>query len=109
MRLARRVRALTPRSTAARVGGVAVAMVLVAEVAVWLLRPGDEPADPLPIAEDDYFTASELDRARDYRDGQLWLMVAGIGVEGAVVLAVALGHPAPVRRRLERLAARPLA
>ncbi|MGH2954145.1 MAG: M48 family metallopeptidase [Solirubrobacterales bacterium] len=98
-----------PRSTAVRVGGVAVAMVLVAEAAVWLLRPGEQPPDPLPVVEDDYFAPSELERARDYRDGQRWLLIAGIAVEGAVVLAVALGHPSPVRRRLERLAARPLA
>jgi STE24 endopeptidase len=97
------------RSTALRVGGAAVAMVLVAEAAVWLLRPGTEAPDPLPVAEDDYFQASELDRARDYRDGQRWLFIAGIAIEGAIILAVAFGRPAPVRRRLERLAARPLA
>src|SRR5918996_1723413 len=90
------------RSTALRVGGAAVAMVLVAEAAVWLLRPGTEAPDPLPVAEDDYFQASELDRARDYRDGQRWLFIAGIAIEGAIILAVALGRPAPLRRRLER-------
>ena len=37
-----------PRSTAARIGGAAVAMVVVAEVAVWLLGPSDEPPEPGP-------------------------------------------------------------
>ena len=105
MRLAR----LAPRSTAARVGGAAVAMVLVAEAAVWLLGPREEPPDPLPVAEEDYFEQALLERARDYRDGQRWLLLAGLGIEGAVLLAVALGRPAPLRRRLERLGARPLA
>jgi STE24 endopeptidase len=96
-------------TTAARVGGAAVAMVVVAELAVWLLSPRDEPPDPLPVAERDYFDAAQLDRAHDYRDGQRWLLLAGLAIEGAVLLAVALGRPAPVRRGLERLAARPIA
>jgi STE24 endopeptidase len=100
---------LSPRSTAARVGGAAVAMVVVAEAAVWLLSPRDRPPDPVPVAETDYFRAAELDRARDYRDGQRWLLVAGLAAEGAVLVAVALGRPAPVRRLLERLASRPIA
>ena len=36
------------------------------------------------------------------------LLIAGLAIEGAVLVAVALGRPAPLRRRLERLAARPL-
>ena len=40
-------------STAARVGGAAVAMIVVAELAVWLLSPRDEPPEPLPVAEQD--------------------------------------------------------
>ena len=43
-------------STAARVGGAAIAMVVVAELAVWLLSPRDEPPQPLPVAEQDYFS-----------------------------------------------------
>ena len=95
-------------STAARVGGVAVAMIVVAELAVWLLSPREEPPEPVPVAEQDYFSAAQLDRAHDYRDGQRWLMLAGLGIEGVVLLAVALGRPAPVRRGLQRLAARPI-
>jgi STE24 endopeptidase len=93
---------------AARVGGAAVAMVLVAEVAVWLLSPRDDPPDQVPVAETDYFSTAELDRAHDFRDPQRWLGIAGLAVEGAVLLAVALGRPAPLRRTLERLASRPL-
>ena len=39
-----------------RVGTAAVAMVLVAEAAVWLLRPRERPIDPAPVSESDYFT-----------------------------------------------------
>jgi STE24 endopeptidase len=97
-----------PRSTAARVGGAAVAMIVVAEVAVWLLGPRDEPPDPVPVAESDYFRPAELERAEDFRDGQRLLLFAGIAVEAVVLVAVAFGRPAAFRRGLDRLAARPL-
>jgi STE24 endopeptidase len=99
---------LAAHPTALRVGGAAVAMVLVAEAAVWLLSPGDDPPDPVPVAESDYFSPAELDRAHDYRDPQRWLGLAGLAVEGAVLVAVAFGRPAALRRRLEGLTARPL-
>ena len=52
--------------------GLPVAVVgalLVAEGAVWLLRP-DEPIEPASVPESRYFSASELERARDYAGGQ---------------------------------------
>ncbi|MDX6581347.1 MAG: endopeptidase [Solirubrobacterales bacterium] len=97
-----------PRSTVARVGGAAVAMILVAEAAVWLLSPRDRPPDPVPVAESDYFSPAELERAHDYRDPQRPLLFAGLAVEVAILTVVALGRPAALRRALERLAARPL-
>jgi Zn-dependent protease with chaperone function len=97
-----------PRSTAVRIGGAAVAMVVAAEVAVWLLSPSDEPPEPVPVAESDYFSPAELGRAEDYRSGQRWLLVASLVVEGAVLVAIALGRPAPVRRALDRLGRRPV-
>ena len=60
----------TPRSTAARVGGAAVVMIVVAEAAVWLLRPREQIPDPIPVTERDYFSASELERAHGYSDGR---------------------------------------
>jgi STE24 endopeptidase len=96
------------RSTAARVGGAAVAMVIVAEAAVWLLVPRDRPPPPVPVAESHFFSPTELERAHDFRGPQRALAIAGLAAEGALLVAVALGHPASLRRRLERWANRPL-
>jgi Zn-dependent protease with chaperone function len=97
-----------PRSTAARVGCAAAVMVVVAEVAVWILAPSDRGPEPAAVSERDYFSAAELERAHEYRVPQRWLLIAGVAVEAAVLAALALGHPACGRRRLERLARRPL-
>jgi STE24 endopeptidase len=97
-----------PRSTAARVGLAAVATVVVAEVAVYWLGPGGSPLEPVAVSEHEFFDDAQLERARSYRDGQRWLMLAGLGVQGAVLLALALGRPAPARRALARLGTRPL-
>jgi Zn-dependent protease with chaperone function len=85
----------------------AAAMVLVAEGAVFLLRPGDRPTDPAPVSESRFFTAAQIERGRSFSDGQLWLFVATLGAEGVVLVGLALGRPVIVRRRLERLGARP--
>ena len=91
-----------------RVGTAAVAMVLVAEAAVWLLRPRERPIEPAPVSESDYFTPAQIDRGRAYGDGQLWLLLGAVGAQGAVLVTLALGRPAVVRRGLERLEARPV-
>lgn len=101
-----RRRAGTPRSTAARIGGVAVAMVLVAEGAVWVLAPRGELPEPSPVAASGLLAPGELGRARDFRDGQRWLGFAALGAQGAVLLAAGFGRPHGARRRLERLGAR---
>jgi STE24 endopeptidase len=91
-----------------RVGGAAVAMVVVAEVAAWLLSPRDEIPEPVPVSEGDYFSAAELARAHDYSSGRRLLGFAGLAIEGAVLVVIAVNPPRPVRRALERLGARPL-
>jgi STE24 endopeptidase len=97
------------RRRALRVGAAAAAMVLVAEGAVWLLRPGERPIQPAQVSEHGYFTAAQIERGRAYSDGQLWLLLAAVGAEGAVLVSLGLGRPRFVRRRLERLEARPIA
>src|SRR2546422_1220027 len=96
------------RRRVVRVGTAAVAMVLVAEAAVWLLRPRERPIEPAPVSEGQYFTQAQIDRGRSYSDGQLWLFLAVLGAQGAILVTLALGRPAAVRHRLERLGARPV-
>jgi STE24 endopeptidase len=96
------------RRRALRVGAAAVAMVLVAEGAVWLLRPGERPITPAAVPESRYFTQAQIDRGRSFTDGQLWLFVAVLGVQGAVLVTVALGRPAAIRRRFDWLGGRPV-
>jgi STE24 endopeptidase len=74
--------------------GLPVAVVgalLVAEGAVWLLRP-DEPIKPADVPESRYFSASELERARDYAGGQRLLALGALALQGAV-LVVAVARP----------------
>ncbi len=97
-----------PRSAAIRIGGAAVAMIVVAEVAVWLLSPADEPPNPVPVEASEYFSASEIVRAEDYRDGQARLLITSLVIEGGVLVAVALGHPRVLRRSLDAFAEKPL-
>ena len=91
-----------------RLGAAAVAAVLVAEVAVWALRPRDDVIDPVPVAEDEYFDPAQVERAEDYRSGQRLLFFATLAIETGLLATLALGRPAAVGRRLEALGRRPL-
>jgi STE24 endopeptidase len=83
-------------------------MVVVGEVAVWLLRPSERPIQPAKVSEGDYFTPAQISRGRAFGDGQLWLFLVTLGAEGAVLVTLSIGRPAAVRRRLERLGRRPV-
>ena len=90
-----------------RLGVTAVAAVVVAEAAVWLLRPRDIE-QPVHVDEGAYFSHAELTRARDYASGQRLLLVGSLVAEGAVLILLATGRPAVSRRVLDRLGARPV-
>jgi STE24 endopeptidase len=65
-----------------------VAALVIAEAAVLLMRPRDllEPVDVAPRA---YFSAAQVERAEDFRRGQLWLLGARSALElGLLVLIV---------------------
>src|SRR5436190_5630274 len=96
------------RTTLVRAGAAAVGMVLVAEAAVWLLRPRPSPIAPAPVAERDYFTSAQIDRGRDFEAGQLWLYLGGLGIELVVLVGAATGRPLAVRAALSRAAKRPV-
>jgi STE24 endopeptidase len=90
-----------------RLGVTAVAAVVVAEAAAWLLRPRDIE-QPAHVDENAYFSHDELIKARDYASGQRLILVGSLVAEGAVLILLATGRPAVSRRTLERLAARPV-
>src|SRR6476659_1876862 len=90
-----------------RLGATAVAAVVVAEAAAWVLRPRDIE-QPVKADEDAYFAHNELTNARDYASGQRLILVGSLVAEGAVLVLLATGRPAVARRALERLGDRPV-
>jgi Zn-dependent protease with chaperone function len=90
-----------------RLGVTAVAAVVVAEAAAWLLRPR-EIEQPVHADPNAYFSHGELTTARDYASGQRLILVASLVAEGAVLVLLATGRPAVTRRALQRLGARPV-
>jgi len=90
-----------------RIGATAVAAVVVAEAAAWLLRPRDV-IEPVHADEGAFFTQQELERARDYRSGQRLIFVGSLAAEGVLLVLLATGRPAKVRRGLEQLGERPV-
>jgi STE24 endopeptidase len=81
-----------------------VAALVVAEAAVLLLRPRDGVIDPAPVRLSSYFSAAEIDRARDFRRPQLALFGGTLLVEVAV-LGVLVARPP---RRLQGTMRRPV-
>jgi STE24 endopeptidase len=73
-----------------RWGVAIVAAVIIAEVAVVLLRPRNGVIEPAQVSTESYFSASQVQRARDYRRPQLALYGGVLAVEiGLLVLLVA--------------------
>src|SRR3954467_1796352 len=69
-----------------RVAVAVVAAFVVAEAAVLLLRPRDGVIAPVPVDAKSYFTPAQLDRARDFRHGQLALFGASTAIEIALLV-----------------------
>jgi STE24 endopeptidase len=96
------------RHGAVRLGAVAVAAVIVAEGAVWLLRPRADSIPPATVSEQAYFSPAELERASDFRDTQRLIGLAGLAVEGGVLVGLALWRPPALRRALRVASRRPI-
>jgi len=90
-----------------RLGATAVAAVVVAEAAAWLLRPR-AIEQPVHADETAYFSHAELTKSRDYASGQRLILVGSLVAEGAVLVLLATGRPTVARRALERLTGRPV-
>jgi STE24 endopeptidase len=66
-----------------------VAALVIAEAAVLLMRPRGL-VEPLDVAPRAYFSAAQIEKAEDFRSGQLWLLGAQTVLElGLLVLIVA--------------------
>src|SRR4051812_50194991 len=85
-----------------RVAGAVVAAFVVAEAAVLLLRPRDGVIAHVPVDPGSYFPPAELERARDYRHGQLVLFAAGTAIEVALLAWLVRRPPARLRGPFRR-------
>ena len=71
-----------------------VAAIVVAEGAVLLFRPRDLGPAPVPVDARAYFSPGQLEKAEDFRNGQLWLYGARLLIElGALVVLVRKAPP----------------
>lgn len=69
------------------------AAVVVAEAAVLLLRPRTGVLSPVEVSAASYFTGAEIERARDFREGQTVLYLARVAIELGVLVIVARRPP----------------
>ncbi len=78
-----------------------VAALVVAEAAVLIMRPrgGIEPVDAEPQT---YFSASFIERAEDFRSGQLWLFGARMALEIGLLVYVVRRPPARLQGPFRR-------
>jgi len=74
-----------------------VTAVVVAEAAVFVMRPRDRGPDPLPVEPRAYFSAGQIEKAEAFRTGQLWIYLAQTAIGLGVLVVIA-------RRPPERLA-----
>jgi STE24 endopeptidase len=85
-----------------RVAVAVVAAFVVAEAAVLLLRPRDGVIAPAPVEPRSYFTPAQLERARDYRHGQLVLFGVGLAIDAVVFVWLVRRPPARLRGPFRR-------
>jgi STE24 endopeptidase len=78
-----------------------VAALAVAEVAVILFRPRDR-LEPVDVAPQRYFSADFIDRAEDFRSGQLVLFGVRMAVEIGLLVWVVRRPPQRLRERFRR-------
>jgi STE24 endopeptidase len=76
-----------------------------AVAATLVLRPRSGLVEPVAVEVTDYFSAAELERARDYREPQRLIALGGLAVSAGTLTLLALRPP---RRLTGRLARRPL-
>jgi STE24 endopeptidase len=78
-----------------------VAALVVAEAAVFLLRPRDR-LTPVDVSAQTYFSPAFIERSEDFRTGQLWLYGARLALEIGLLVYVVRRPPARLRRGFRR-------
>jgi STE24 endopeptidase len=78
-----------------------VAALVVAEAAVFLFRPRDG-VQPVDVTAQTYFSAAQIERAEDFRSGQLWLYGLRLVAEIGVLVYVVRRPPKPLQRSFRR-------
>jgi STE24 endopeptidase len=76
-----------------------VTALVVAEAAVLLLRPRHGVVEPASVRPEAYFSASELERARDFRTPQLLLFAGTLAVQLAFLVVAVRRPPSVLLRR----------
>lgn len=76
-----------------------VAAVVVAEVAVFLLRPRDRGPEPVAVEPRAYFTSAQLEKADRFRNGQLILYGVRLAIELGVLVVIVRRPPRRLLRR----------
>ena len=85
-----------------RWGGAIFAAVVVAEVAVLLLRPRGGVIEPARVRTESYFSASQVERAREFRRPQLAIYGGVLAVELGVLALLVARPPRVLRRSFRR-------
>ncbi len=85
-----------------RWGAAIVAAVVVAELAVVLLRPRNGVIEPAPVRTESYFSAQQVERARDYRRPQLAIYGGVLVVELGLLAWLVARPPARLRGPFRR-------
>jgi len=88
--------------TRLRWGAAILGAVVIAELAVVLLRPRSGVIEPAPVRTESYFSAAEIERARDYRRPQVALYGGVLAVELGLLALLVARPPARLRGPFRR-------
>jgi len=88
--------------TRLRWGAAIVGAVVIAELAVVLLRPRSGVIEPAPVRAESYFSAAEIERARDYRRPQVAIYGGVLAVELGLLALLVARPPARLRGPFRR-------
>jgi STE24 endopeptidase len=86
-----------------------VAGIAAVGLATVLLRPREGLIEAAAVEPTAYFSAEQLERAREYRGAARLIALGGLAISGATLLVLALRPPRALGRLAERAGGRPLA